>query len=185
MEFMRANRQSGARTLVSISGSGHVRVAIVIFLLQVAVLGQAANTRIASIASALRNREFDSALQLLQPALQASPKNPQLWMFQGLAYSGKGDSKSALKSYQNALKESPDYLPALEGAAQLEYDAGSPEAVPLLQHVLRLRPDDATSHAMLAVLASKKNDCAVPGPMVPAQIFLQQLADSGSGCSHQ
>jgi tetratricopeptide (TPR) repeat protein len=160
MEFLsRANRQTGARSLVSISGSSRVRVAIVMLLLLAAVLGQNANSRIASITSALRNRQFDSALQLLQPALQASPKNPQLWMFQGLAYSGKGDQKSALNSYQSALKLSPDYLPALEGAAQLEYDAGSPEAAPLLQRVLRLRPDDATSHAMLAVLAYKKNDC--------------------------
>ena len=141
-------------------GSAHVRVAVVIFLLQTAVLGQSADNRMETIASALRNREFDNALQLLQPALQASQKNPQLWMFQGLAYSGKGDQKSALNSYQSALKVSPDYLPALEGAAQLQYEAGSPEAVPLLQHVLRLRPNDATSHAMLAVIAYKNNECA-------------------------
>jgi tetratricopeptide (TPR) repeat protein len=141
-------------------GSAHVRVAVVIFLLHAAVLGQSANSRIETIASALRNRDFDHALELLRPALQASQKNPQLWMLQGLAYSGKGDQKSALNSYQSALKVSPDYLPALEGAAQLQYEAGSPEAVPLLQHVLQLRPHDATSHAMLAVIAYKKNDCA-------------------------
>jgi hypothetical protein len=35
-----------------------------------------------------------------------------------LAYSGKGDQKSALNSYQSALKVFPHYLPALEGAAQ-------------------------------------------------------------------
>jgi tetratricopeptide (TPR) repeat protein len=156
----RPNRQSGARTLVSMACSGHVRVAVVILFLEAVVLGQSANNRIETIASALRNREFDSALQLLQPALKASPKNPQLWMFQGLAYSGKGDQKSALNSYQSALKVSPDYLPALEGAAQLQYEAGNPEAAPLLQHVLRLRPNDATTHAMLAVIAYKENDCA-------------------------
>jgi tetratricopeptide (TPR) repeat protein len=156
----RANRQIGTRTLVLVGRSAHVRVAVVIFLLQTAVLGQSADNRMETIASALRNREFDNALQLLQPALQASQKNPQLWMFQGLAYSGKGDQKSALNSYQSALKVSPDYLPALEGAAQLQYEAGSPEAVPLLQHVLRLRPNDATSHAMLAVIAYKNNECA-------------------------
>lgn len=116
-------------------------------------------SRIGPITTALRNRQFDEALHLLQPALQASPKNPQLWMMQGLAFSGKGESKSALNSFQTALKISPDYLPALEGAAQLEYDAGSASAIPLLQHVLRLRPDDATSHAMLAVLSYKQGDC--------------------------
>src|ERR1051325_6987645 len=75
--FTRANRQIGTRALVPIGGSAHARVAVVILLLQVAVLGQPANNRIETIAAALRNREFDSALQLLQPALQASPKNPQ------------------------------------------------------------------------------------------------------------
>lgn len=160
MQLMLTKSKPDDRTCDFVGCSARIRVAVMILLLEAAALGQAANGGIASIASALRNREFDSALQLLQPALRASPKNPQLWMFQGLAYSGKGDSKSALNSYQSALKLSPDYLPALEGAAQLEYEAGSPAAVPLLQHVLRLRPDDATSHAMLAVLASKKNDCA-------------------------
>jgi len=55
----------------------------------------------------------------------------------------------------------PDYLPALEGAAQLQYEAGSADAIPLLEHVLKLRPDETTSHAMLAVLAAKKGDCAM------------------------
>lgn len=133
------------------------------FVLLVAVslfsAGQAANEQVKSIASALRNREFDRALQLLQSGLQQSPNNPQLWMLQGLSYSGKGDKKLALSSYQHALKIAPDYLPALEGAAQLEYEAGDPSAIPLLQHILKLQPNEATSHAMLAVLAYKQGDC--------------------------
>ena len=139
---------------------------------------QTARDRVASITSALRNSEFDKALELVRPALTEFPKNPQLWMFQGLAYSGKGDAKAALASYQSALKVAPDYLPALEGAAQLEYDAGSASAVPLLQHVLRLRPDDSTSHAMLAVLAYKTGDCTTA-----VQHFAQggSLVDSQPG----
>src|SRR5689334_19950805 len=103
-----------------------------------ALSGQATDGSTASIVSALRNREYDEALHLLQPALQGAPNNPQLLAFQGLAYSGKGEQKLALGSYQKALKSSPDYLPALEGAAQLEYEAGSMDAVPLLEHVLRM-----------------------------------------------
>jgi tetratricopeptide (TPR) repeat protein len=129
-----------------------------------------------SIASALRGREFEKALQLLQPALQNSPKNPQLWMLRGLAYSGKGDSKTALASYQHALSVSPDYLPALEGASQIEYEAGSQDAIPLLEHVLKIRPNDVTSHAMLAALAEKNGDCVTAvkhfsqtGPMLDSQ----------------
>ena len=144
---------------------------IALVMLVLPAFGQAANDRASAITSALRNRDFDRALQLIQPALQESPKNPQLWMLQGLAHSGKGDQKAAASSYQNALKIAPEYLPALEGLAQLEYEAGSASAIPLLQHVLRLRPDDLTSHAMLAVLAYKNRDCATA---------VQHFAQSGS-----
>jgi tetratricopeptide (TPR) repeat protein len=113
----------------------------------------------AQVASALSAKEFDTALALLQPALKRSPQNPKLWTLQALALSGRGDTKSALAAYQTALKISPAYIPALEGAAQLEYNADSPNAVPLLNRLLKVRPDDPTSHAMLAVLAARKGDC--------------------------
>src|SRR5205823_5015853 len=47
----------------------------------------------------------------------------------------------------------------LEGAAELEYNAGSSRAVPLLNRIAKLRPQDRTSHAMLGVLAYKQRDC--------------------------
>jgi tetratricopeptide (TPR) repeat protein len=122
-------------------------------------LAQTSSDTIGPITSALREREFDKALQLLHTALLKSPQSSQLWTLQGIAYSGAEREKEALASFRNALKISPDYLPALEGAAQLEYKAGSPAAIPLLQHVLKLRPDDPTSHAMLAVLYGKNGDC--------------------------
>ncbi|MFZ1005224.1 MAG: tetratricopeptide repeat protein [Candidatus Sulfotelmatobacter sp.] len=111
------------------------------------------------IASALQNREFQKALELLRPALQASPGNSQLWAMQGAAYVGDGHTKEALASYRSSLKISPDYLPALEGAIQIEYEAGDPAAIPRLQRMLRLRPADATSHGMLAVLEYQQNNC--------------------------
>jgi tetratricopeptide (TPR) repeat protein len=139
------------------------------------ILGQTSNETVSSITSAMRGREFQRALELLRPALAKSPASPQLWALQGLAYSGMSDPKSALSSYKHAITIAPDYLPALEGAAQIEYEAGSTEAIPLLQHILKLQPDDATTHAMLAVLAEKKNDCqtaaenyAASGPLLHA-----------------
>ena len=114
----------------------------------------------ASVASALTTKEYDKALALLAPALKQTPQNPKLWTLEALALAGKGDTRGALLAYQSALKISPDFVPALEGAAQLEYNAGSPSAVPILNHLLKLRPDDPTGHAMLAVLLAKKGDCA-------------------------
>jgi tetratricopeptide (TPR) repeat protein len=134
-------------------------VAALVFLLPWA-FAQSSGDKIGTIASALRAREFDKALQLLRPALQQSPNNAQLWTLQGIALSGEEHEKEALASFRNALKISPDYLPALEGAAQLEYKAGSVAGIPLLQHLLQLHPDDSTSHAMLAVLLCRRGDCA-------------------------
>src|ERR1700685_3192978 len=86
--------------------------------------GAFAQGNIAPITSALQAREFDKALQLLKPALEQSPKSAQLWTLQGIALYGEDHKKEAQAAYHKALKISPDYLPALEGAAQLEYDAG-------------------------------------------------------------
>ncbi|MBZ5679876.1 MAG: tetratricopeptide repeat protein [Acidobacteriia bacterium] len=124
------------------------------------IVAQTTTDRIGSISSALRAGQFDTALQLLQPELEQSPKSPQLWTLRGIALSGKGDKREALVAFRKALGISPDYLAALEGAAEIEYESGGQDAVPLLHHVLKLRPKDPTSHAMLAVLAYKKGDCA-------------------------
>jgi tetratricopeptide (TPR) repeat protein len=139
--------------------SKRIQWALLLLLLQSGVVAQTPNERVQSITAALQVREFGKALESAQSALKGSPNNAQLWTLQGLAYAGKGESKSALASYQHALKISPDYLPALEGAAQIEYEAGSTEAIPLLDHVLMVRPNDVTSHAMIAVLDEKSGDC--------------------------
>jgi len=140
---------------------------------------------IAPIASALRAGEFDKALKLLQPELKRSPKNVQLWTLKGIALSSTGEKKEALGAFYHALGISPDYLPALEGAAQIEYENGGKDSVALLQHILKLRPGDLTSHAMLAVVAYRRGDCSTAvahfeqsGSLVDSQPgALQQYGD--------
>jgi tetratricopeptide (TPR) repeat protein len=78
-----------------------------------------------AITSALRSKDFVRALELLEPALAQSPGDPHLLTLQALAYSGEGKNKAALTCFRDALRAAPDYLPALEGAAQIEYEAGS------------------------------------------------------------
>jgi tetratricopeptide (TPR) repeat protein len=112
------------------------------------------------IATALQNKEFDKALEMIRAALKASPENAQLWAMQGAAYAGAGHKKDALASFRSALKISPDYLPALEGAVQLEFDEGDAGGIPPLQRILRLRPDDSISHGMLAVLQYQQGNCS-------------------------
>jgi tetratricopeptide (TPR) repeat protein len=117
-----------------------------------------------AIGSALRAREFDKAVELTRSALRASPGSVQLWTLQGLAFAGKGDSKEALAAFQQALRIAPNSIPALAGAAQIEYGADSRAAVPLLNRLLQLRPGDPTAHAMLAVLEYRNGDCPAAVP---------------------
>jgi tetratricopeptide (TPR) repeat protein len=113
-----------------------------------------------AIQAALRAGDYAEALQLVTPELQHSPRDAKLWMLQGIAFAGLGKDHEALAAYDKALNISPDYLPALEGAAELEYKAGSPHAIARLNRILQQLPNDPTSHAMLAALAYKQHDCA-------------------------
>jgi len=164
----------GVRVIVL---AGCVRIGVITVLLVTSLVAAAQSSDpIAPITSALRAGQFDRALELLQPALQQNPKSAQLWTLEGISFSAKSNQKAALDAFQHALNLSPDYLPALEGAAQIEYENGGKDAVRLLQRVLALRPHDPTSHAMLAVLAYRRGDCdrAVPefeqsGPLLDGQ----------------
>jgi len=142
---------------------------------------QPAGDRSAPVVSALQKKEFRKALDLLHPALQEFPGNAQLWAMQGAAYVGLGHPAEALASYRTSLKLSPDYLPALEGAAQIEFERASPAAIPLVERVLRLRPGDATSHGMLAVLQYQQGKWAAA-----AEHFAKTgtLFDSQPGALH-
>ncbi len=135
------------------------RIALVLALFPPSAPAQSAADRNGPIASALRDQDFDRALELIQPALQESAADPQLWTMQGVAYAGKGQKKQALSSFRRALKISPDYLPALQQEAQIEFQEGSATGIPVLQHLLRLRPTDQTSHGMLAVLEYQQGNC--------------------------
>jgi tetratricopeptide (TPR) repeat protein len=122
-------------------------------------LAQAAPSDAQAITSAIRERNFDRAVELSRSALQRSPNDARLWALQGIALSASGHKKEALGAYNSALRISPNYLPALEGAAELEYNAGSERAAALLQQILKVQPDNPTAHAMLGVLDYKRRDC--------------------------
>jgi tetratricopeptide (TPR) repeat protein len=127
------------------------------------LLGVAAAQSIAdreAIAAALRRSDFASALQLLQSTLKKSPNDVELLTMRGVTYERQGNQEQALPSFQKALQISPNYIPALEGAIQILYQHGSPKATPLLERMLRMKPADATSHGMLAVLEYQQGNCS-------------------------
>jgi tetratricopeptide (TPR) repeat protein len=112
-----------------------------------------------AITTALRAKQYQQALDLTHRAIGQSPSDPQLWTLQGVAYSAQGKKQDALASFRNALKLAPDHLPALQQEAQLQYEANSMAAIPVLEHILRLRPSDPMSHAMIAVLEYRHGNC--------------------------
>jgi tetratricopeptide (TPR) repeat protein len=118
------------------------------------------SSAVRDISSALRSQRFDEGIKLSEAALKSSPKDPRLWTLLGMSYSGLHKPDEALASFDHALKILPKFLPALEGAAQIEYSRGDPRSVILLQQILEQRPSDATTHAMLAVMDYKKGECS-------------------------
>jgi tetratricopeptide (TPR) repeat protein len=53
----------------------------------------------------------------------------------------------------------PNFVPALEGTAQVEYASGDPRAWASLERILTVRPGNETAHAMLGALAFERGDC--------------------------
>lgn len=111
------------------------------------------------VASDLATGKYTEARELLDTALKKSPRDARLWTLNGLALVRLGNQRAALVSYKTALQISPDYLPALESAAEIEYETADAGAAELLRRILRVRPADKTSHGMLAAIAFKQGKC--------------------------
>jgi Flp pilus assembly protein TadD len=132
-----------------------MRRIISIFLLSICAVAQSD-----SIEAALSRHQFDQALLLIREALQTSPKDGRLLTLEGIALGQTGKKQEALKAFDQALAVAPNNLAALEGAAQLEYEAKSKRAIPLLNRILAQQPSNLTSHAMLAILSYQQRDCS-------------------------
>jgi len=140
---------------------------------------------IQAVQSALRGRDFAQALELTRAQLQQSPRDARLWTLQGLALAGLKRNPEAIKAYDKALSISPNYLSALQGSVQLEFETGDADAIPRLERILQQLPNDPTSNAMRAVLAYKQHDCttAVKHFTLSTQLISRQpgaLAEYGA-----
>jgi tetratricopeptide (TPR) repeat protein len=117
---------------------------------------------VAPIIAALRDHDFPQALALSRSAVAANPGDFRIWTLGGMAAAGTRDLPGALSAYNHALQLQPAYLPALEGAAQTEFQLGQ-DARPILEKILAQRPDDPVSHLLLGILDFRKHDC--PGAL--------------------
>ncbi len=155
-------------------------VAIVLSaVLSVGLSGDTGIDQVDAITAALRARDFEQAVEHSRSALRKAPNDPQLWTLQGIAFASMGKRSEALQSFQRALKIDPNYMAALEGAAQLHYEAGSRRAVPLLNRILQRRPGEPTAHAMLAVLEYRDGNCkAAVGHFEQAGALIDSQVDA-------
>ena len=76
-----------------------------------------------------------------------------------MALDGLDRPKESIASFEKALQFSPQFLPALKGAAEAGYRAHDARAATMLDRLLRLEPDNAVAHAMAGVLAYEARDC--------------------------
>lgn len=112
----------------------------------------------APVIEALQKGDYENALHICADLLHANPESPQLWTLRAVAFDRSSRPHEALDAYRQALKIAPNYLPALEGSAQIEYNAGSNEAMPFLVRIVGLEPKNETAHAMLGALEYRKRD---------------------------
>ncbi len=118
---------------------------------------QAAPVSMSAVVDSLKKGQNAEALRISGELLRADPQSYKLWTLRALALVQLDQPKEALAAFQRAVKISPDFLPALEGAAQLSYQAQSAQAAPLLRHILSLQPANPTAHAMLGVLEYRQS----------------------------
>ena len=119
-----------------------------------------AQDAVTPIVSAIQANQPERAVEQCQAALKSAPRDPRLWTLEGIAYGRLHQPWQALRAFQAALKLDAHWLAALEGAAQIEYQQNSDDAIPLLTRIVAIQPGDSTAHAMLAVLQYKKKDYA-------------------------
>ncbi len=93
-------------------------------------------------------REFDKALEAVNALEKKRPNNPAVFNLKGGAYLGKNDTANARKSFEQALKLNPAYLPAATNLARIHLRQGKPEAARALFQKM-LETDAGNSRAMV------------------------------------
>jgi cytochrome c-type biogenesis protein CcmH/NrfG len=135
------------------------RLALLMIGLSLLAGAQTANTRLPTIQSLIRSRQYDEALRMSDAALRQSPGDYRVWALEGIVFSLQGSREPALRAFDHALRFSPDYPMALKGKVQLLYGAHDKRALPLLERILKVDPNDATAQEMLANLEARQGNC--------------------------
>ncbi len=102
---------------------GSVEAADAEYRAAIAANPNAAGPRLALLQSLLRRRQWDSALQEAQAAVQMDPKSAPLTDALGIAYLAKGNQPEAEKAFRKALEIDSGFTPSLRNLARLAVSA--------------------------------------------------------------
>ena len=97
--------------------------------------------------------EFQQANSYYREAIGMAPTDALIDTEWGDLFLEKHQLGEAAKSFQAALKNQPDYTPALVGLARALAQENPPAAERSAQRALELNPNDVTAHLVLAELA--------------------------------
>ena len=122
-------------------------------------IGQQPTPSVAAIESLIRSQQYDQALLIIRPALKQRPTDFRLWTLEGVIFSMQDKAQDARSAFEEALRISPQYAPALKGEVQILYEAGDHRVIPYLERILKNDPEDHTAHEMLAVIERKEDRC--------------------------
>lgn len=111
-----------------------------------------------TIALELRQHQPQAAMRDARAALRAMPGDPRLWTLEALAARELNDPRTALIAFRSALHLAPDYLPALEGAAQLTYGSEPAQSLLYLGRILHQLPGDPVANSMAGMLDYRRSD---------------------------
>ncbi len=140
------------------------RIAVVVACFAVPLAAQTPSADAGQVIQLLRERQDSQALAAVNRLLAQQPHDCRLLSLRGLAMNGLQQREEAEQSFRDALQFCPDDLLALEGAAEIAYARREPVTDQLLQRILRIRPQDATSNAMLASFDRGRGDCRAALP---------------------
>lgn len=142
----------------SVAPARIVRYGLVAAMLTALAFSQEASPS-ALISEALRSGRPEEAIRLAEQWIDTEPADPRPPTLKGIALSQLDRPADAILAFESALAVQPSYLPALQGAAEIEFRLGRPTARPRLERIVALQPGNPTAHAMLGVLAYAARDC--------------------------